>query len=457
MIRTTLFILMLAIGLSAHAENSLQKNPLPDWAMGGFERPEGVNPVISPNKESVFDCPMQKRQIKWEESDTFNPAATVYKNKICILYRAEDNTFQGVGSRTSRLGLAETTDGINMKRHPAPVFFPAEDNNKEFEWTGGTEDPRLARTEDGTFVLTYTSWNKKCARLCIATSKDLRTWKKHGSAFKNAKGGKYINMFCKSAAILTEQSKTDPDKFVISKINGKYLMYWGEHRIFAATSSDLINWEPVENPNGSLKELIAPRRGFFDSSLTEIGPAAIKTKKGILVLYNGKNSRGKDADKRFAEGTYAAGQVLFDLNDPLKPIARLDVPFFRPMADFERKGQYAQGTVFIEGLTFYKGKWYMYYGCADSLVGVAIFDPKKSDRFGDPIPEYEGVEILDSGELLWNYQKTDLKSLDAKLANFAKENKPLEISVNSKASVKSLKSIIELLEKNKIENIKFVK
>ncbi len=53
--------------------------------------------------------------------------------------------------------------------------------------------------------------------------------------------------------------------------------------------------------------------------------------------------------------------------------------------------------------------------------------------------------------------KGKAKSLDAKLANFAKENKPLEISVKSKASVKSLKSIIELLEKNKIENIKFVK
>ena len=174
-------------------------------------------------------------------------------------------------------------------------------------------------------------------------------------------------------------------------------------------------------------------------------------------MYNGKNSRGKDADKRFAEGTYAAGQVLFDLNDPFKPIARLDVPFFRPMADFERKGQYAQGTVFIEGLAFYKGKWHMYYGCADSFVGLAVFDPKTSEKVGDPIPEYEGVEILDSGEFLWNYKKTDLKNLDAKLANFAKENKPLEISVNSKASVKSLQSLLALLNKNKIENITFVK
>ena len=450
------FAVFAACGISG-AE--LKKNPLPGWAMGGFVRPEGANPVIAPDKESVFDCPMQKRPIKWEESDTFNPAATVYKNKICVLYRAEDNTFQGVGSRTSRLGLAETEDGVKMKRYPGPVMFPAEDSNKEFEWTGGCEDPRLAQTEDGLFVLTYTSWNKKVARLCVATSRDLRAWQKHGPAFKNASGGKYLNMFCKSAAIVCGQSKKDPSKFVISKVNGKYLMYWGEARIFAATSDDLINWQPVENPNGTLKELIAPRRGYFDSSLTEVGPAAIKTKNGILVLYNGKNSRGKDADRRFAEGTYAAGQVLFDSEDPFKPIARLDAPFFRPMADFERKGQYAQGTVFIEGLAFYKGKWFMYYGCADSLVGVAIFDPQKSEIFGDPIPEYQGVAINEKGEMFWDFAQIEPAALNAKLAKFAKENpgKPLEVSAGGKIPSKEMQTLLSLAAKNKIQEIEFLK
>ena len=69
---------------------------LPGWAFGPFVRPEGVNPVIFPNKESVFDCPMRKRPLKWEESDTFNPAAAVKDGKIVVLYRAEDNTFHDV-------------------------------------------------------------------------------------------------------------------------------------------------------------------------------------------------------------------------------------------------------------------------------------------------------------------------------------------------------------------------
>lgn len=434
------------------------ENKLPDWALGGFVRPK-ENPVIVPNKDSVFDCPMQKRPIKWEESDTFNPTSTIYKNKLCVLYRAEDNTHQGIGSRTSRLGLAETTDGVNMKRYPSPVFYPAEDSAKEFEWTGGCEDPRISMTEDGLYVLTYTSWNKKVARLSVATSRDLRTWKKHGPAFLKAKNGKYANMFCKSGTIVVEKSKKDASKYVIAKVNGKYLMYWGEARIYAATSDDLVNWEPVENPNGSLKELIAPRRGFFDSSLTEVGPAAIKTDKGFLVLYNGKNSRGNDADRRFAEGTYAAGQVLFDLQNPYSAIARLDVPFFRPMADFEKKGQYAQGTVFIEGLTFYKGKWFMYYGCADSLVGVAIFDPQKASRFGDPIPEYQGVGIIEDGKFTWNYKEISAENLAKKIEEFAKNNpnKPIEISLAGEYPVQTLSSLSEILKKSAIEKVRILK
>ncbi len=371
------------------AENApeLRENPLPGWALGGFVRPEGANPAISPNPASVFDCPMAKAPIRWEESDTFNPAAAVFNGKICVLYRAEDDTHRGIGSRTSRLGLAESDDGVRMRRLPAPVLYPDEDAAKEFEWTGGCEDPRLAKAEDGTYVLTYTAWNKenRKARLCVATSRDLRKWTKHGPAFAKAYGGKYRDLYCKSGSILTERSPRRPDEFVAAKVGGRYFMYWGEHRVFGAYSDDLINWTPVENPDGSLRAAISPRRGFFDSLLTECGPAAIRTPKGCLLLYNGKNAGGENGDARFNAGAYCAGQALFDADNPMKPVARLDAPFFRPMEDFEKSGQYRDGTVFIEGLAYFKGKWFLYYGCADSKVGVAVFDPKRRTP-GDPLP-----------------------------------------------------------------------
>lgn len=113
-------------------------------------------------------------------------------------------------------------------------------------------------------------------------------------------------------------------------------------------------------------------------------PPAIVTEKGILLLYNGKNREDGNGDKRFPLGTYSAGQLLLSKDNPYQVKERLDVPFFYPRESFEKSGQYKDGTVFIKGLVFFKNKWYLYYGCADSKVGVAIYDPTKKTP-GDPI------------------------------------------------------------------------
>ena len=347
------------------------KNVLPGWAFGGFVRSEN-NPIISPDSTVLFNDPMSGKPNAWESDNTFNPAATIKDGKIIVLYRAEDNSGMGIGFHTSRIGYAESNDGINFKRRNTPVLYPGNDSQKEFEWPGGCEDPRVAVTKNGLYVLFYTQWNRKVPRLGVATSKDLIHWKKYGPIFEKAYHGRFFNMATKSASILTEVSG---DKQVITKINGKYWMYWGEHHVYAATSSNLVDWEPVLNKNGKLKELISPRKGFFDSDLTECGPPALLTKNGILLFYNGKNKPGEGGDMRYSPDSYCAGQVLFDSNDPSKPIARLNVPFLRPMEPFEKSGQYVNGTVFIEGMAFFKKKWYLYYGCADSRIGVAIYDP----------------------------------------------------------------------------------
>ena len=354
---------------------------LPDWAFGGFERPENVNPVISPIDNTWFYCPLTEDSVAWESNDTFNPAATIYDEKIVVLYRAEDKSGIGIGRRTSRLGYATSVDGVTFQRRSTPVFYPDNDLQKSLEWPGGCEDPRIAVTVDGLYVMMYTQWNRDIPRLAVATSKDLVHWTKYGPAFAKAYDGKFYNMACKSGSILTELIH---GRQVIKKVGGKYFMYWGEEHVFAATSEDLVNWTPIVNIDGSLKRLFSPRDGYFDSQLTECGPPAIYTPKGIVLLYNGKNHSGK-GDKRYTPNVYAAGQALFDANDPTHLISRLDEPFFRPMDSFEKSGQYVDGTVFIEGMVYFKGKWYLYYGCADSKVGVAVYDPK-NPSLPDPLP-----------------------------------------------------------------------
>jgi beta-1,2-mannosidase len=354
---------------------------LPAWAFGGFVRPPGVNPILSPLPSSRFADPMTGKMVAWESNDTFNPGAVEKDGKVVLLYRAEDSSGIRIGERTSRLGYAESVDGIRFTRRPAPVLYPGNDNQKEYEWPGGCEDPRVAVTEDGTYVVFYTQWNRKTPRLGVATSKDLQNWIKHGPIFKEAKGT-IFNEPHKSASIVTAIKN---GRQVIQKVGGKYVLYWGELGVFMATSDDLIRWQPLLNEKGEPKALISPRVGFFDSDLTECGPPAVITDEGILLLYNGKNNATK-GDKRFNANAYCAGQVLFDKNDPTKPIGRLDIPFLRPMESFERSGQYVDGTVFIQGLVYFQNKWFLYYGCADSKVAVAVYDPAHPSP-PDPLPQ----------------------------------------------------------------------
>jgi len=367
-LKSLLFAVAHAVGLFATAQH-----PLPDWALGPFIRPAHINPVLAPDTQSIFFDPMHKKKLAWEAGDVFNPAAAVKNGKLYVLYRAEDRSAMGIGKRTSRLGIAESRDGIKMKKGPEPVFYPDEDSQKENEWPGGCEDPRIAVTANGLYVMLYTQWNRKVARLAVATSKDLKNWTKHGPAFRKAYDGRFKDMFSKSASMIT---KIENGKQVITKIKGKYMMYWGERFMNIATSDDLVNWTPSLDEKGNLELVVKPRRGYFDSDLTECGPPAIVTDKGILVLYNGKNKGGMGRDTSYTANTYAAGQVLFDLNDPSRVIGRLDNPFFVPTEPFEKSGQYPAGTVFIEGLVYFSGKWFLYYGCADSRVGVAIYDPR---------------------------------------------------------------------------------
>ncbi len=189
------------------------------WQIGPFTRPTD-GPVITPDKTAVFNDPIAKTPIHWEALHTFNPAAIVRDGKIVVLYRAEDDTgTMKIGEHTSRLGLATSDDGIHFTRLPEPVFYPAEDAQKSREWPGGVEDPRIVESDDGTYVLTYTQWNRTTYSIGIATSKDLRHWTKYGPAFLGAANGKYDALKYKSGGIVTRLAG---DRLVAARINGKF-------------------------------------------------------------------------------------------------------------------------------------------------------------------------------------------------------------------------------------------
>jgi predicted GH43/DUF377 family glycosyl hydrolase len=147
-------------------------------------------------------------------------------------------------------------------------------------------------------------------------------------------------------------------------------VYWGEKIVHLAWSPDLIHWTPVMDEQGHALALLGPRPGLFDSGFPEVGPPAVLTSKGIVLIYNAKNALQHGAPG-VGGGAYSDEQALFAANDPAKLLARAKTPFFKPERPFEKSGQYGAGTTFAEGLVYFHHHWFMYYGCADSRVGVA--------------------------------------------------------------------------------------
>jgi len=336
----TIFFFAASLSFAAAAINfapTEQHLPFGAW------RRASETPILSPQGSG------------WESAGVFNPAVVSFEptfwllhetkvvtQRTVMLYRAQD------AAGTSRIGYAESTDGIHFTRRAEPVLSPGADYEKD----GGVEDPRLQKFGD-TYYLTYTGYNKKDAQLCLATSTDLIHWERKGVILPAYKGNWNV-AWTKSGAIVPE------------KIGGKYWMYWlgtaadKTDQMGLSYSHDLLHWmEATETP-------VLPRRpGKFDSRVVEPGAPPILTPAGIVLLYNG-------ADDKLV---YRTGVAVFDRTDPRKLISRTDEPVFAPEKEWEKVGQ-VPNVVFVEGIVKLGGKFLFYYGGADKFVGVAEAEEK---------------------------------------------------------------------------------
>ncbi len=167
------------------------------------------SPLLLPKKENL-----------WEAAAVFNCAAIYDNNKVHMIYRATDIASSGKdGPFISRLGYAVSNDGIHFNRKGTPLL-----TNKGEQELRGLEDPRIVKIEN-TFYMMYTGYKGKEAgdyRICLASSSNLKDWKRHG--------------------VVLDESNKDGSLFP-DKISGKFCMF---HRrdpdIWIAYSDDLKNW-----------------------------------------------------------------------------------------------------------------------------------------------------------------------------------------------------------------------
>ena len=289
-------------------------------------------PVLSPKKDSW-----------WERYATYNPAAVVKDDKVYLFYRAEHTRENYI----SKIGLATSTDGFNFKREsPEPILEPS----CELE-IRGLEDPRAVKIDDN-YYLAPSPWDGKVTRITLAKaiSEDLTKWERLDSCLFHERPS------IKHGCLFQE------------KIDGKYMMYFRDsnHGISLASSTDLKDWEIKKD------SIIEPRDcGFFDSRTVSPATPPIILDNHIILFYIGSDmvcptqSRLKDD---FHE--YGLGAILFNKDDPTKVIERTGVPLMRPEFDWERLGK-VNNVIYPTGLVKFKDKYFLYYGAADNVIGVA--------------------------------------------------------------------------------------
>ncbi len=292
------------------------------------------NPVLIPSN------------LPWEDMLVFNPAATIYDNKVYLIYRA-----MGRADIYSRLGLATSSDGINFERRKEPLHYGGGKPNASL----GIEDPRIVKIDD-TYYIIYTAvsenlqaevnpnwWKEKIdkkPKIALSTTKDFLTFVDHDVIVPNL-NGKNSSFFPK-------------------KINGEYWLLYraGVGKTYFEKSKSLTDFR-----NGVW--IFEERPGMWDCVRTGIGAPPIETEKGWLLFYHGVDEIN----------TYRLGIMFMDLENPLKILYRSPEPVLEPETDYEKYG-YVNNVVFTCGAVEKDGLYYVYYGAADEVIGLATVEKK---------------------------------------------------------------------------------
>lgn len=304
------------------------------------------NPILAPIKNH-----------NWESKMVFNCAAVLKDDKVHLLYRARGENEVG-GILISYIGHAILKkDGTTLeKRYEYPVFGPKEEYER-----AGCEDPRITFI-DGKYYMLYTAYFGKTApkeyekekyNIAMASTKDFVNWERHG-------------------IILPEVKTPEKNGVLFSrKINGNYVIYYRvEPDIYVAYSKTL------EKPEWFGHKIVAsPRAGFWDAWKIGAGAPPIETDKGWLFIYHGIDQMGTKGVKTGYgtvdyQRTYRLGVMLIDKNDPEKILYRSNGWILEPEEKYEMEGMVPR-VVFSCGSVIIGDELFVYYGGADTVIGVA--------------------------------------------------------------------------------------
>jgi len=293
------------------------------------------NPIISPIAQNG-----------WEAWQTFNPGAILIDDTVHFLYRAIGQ--DGI----SRLGYAVSGDGLHIDdRLPYPVYEHKIKEPTPFmygsggSW-GGAEDPRIVHIkDDGRLYMTYTACDGglRVGLTSIAVNDVLqKKWN------------------WKTPVLISPPDEVHKNWLIFpEKIHGKYAILHSIKPTIQIAYVDNLDF----NGNEYIQSFYggAAQKDGWDTWLRGAGAPPLKTRDGWLLFYHALDD---DWSK------YKVGVMLLDLDDPTKVLCRAKEPILMPQEPYENSG-YKPGIVYVSGAVVRDGTLLVYYGCADSYVGVA--------------------------------------------------------------------------------------
>jgi predicted GH43/DUF377 family glycosyl hydrolase len=327
--------------------------------------------MVDVKKEGVI---LRKTDRLFENEGVLNPASIRIGDDVHIFYRAVSK-----GNHSS-IGYCKLEGPLKVaNRSDLPVIFPQLEHESH-----GIEDPRITMIDD-VYYLTYTAYDGVNALGCLAVSKDLLTWKKHGLIVPLITYQEFSSLAESKGAINEKYLRYNEHGRVSEKLGVKVLL-WDKNVIFfprringklhflhrvrpdiqivAINNLEELTPEFWQNYFRNLKDsIVLSPQHKHEVSYIGGGCTPIETADGWLLIYHGVH----DTVNGFV---YSACAALVALENPQKEIARLPYALFKPEHSWELKGE-VNNVCFPTGAALFDDTLYIYYGAADEQIAVA--------------------------------------------------------------------------------------
>jgi len=300
----------------------------------------------------------------------------------------------------SRVGLARVvlTDGVPVGVEREGVVLAPDAGWERSASSAGTEDPRITRIEAlGLHVMSYVAHGPMGPKPALAVSENLRDWRRLGPLHfvYQPELDLDLNLFPNKDVVFFPEPVPGPDGVPSFAMLHRPMwdLSWvrdGEGVHLPAGITDerpgiWISYVPVEDVQADINNLVFQRSSAlvampaydFEALKIGAGPAPIRVEEGWLLVHHGvKGSLTKGRDQQ-EHVNYAAGAMILDPADPSKVLARTSEPILSPETEAETSGT-VPNVVFPTAIEEIDRVRYVFYGMADSSIGVARLD--REDR-----------------------------------------------------------------------------